>query len=67
LGEILLEVKSVYNVFRLGSTSRDGFAEEFATITRDDVYLGVLLEPGGTRLHRTLREERSDPPLFEVN
>jgi hypothetical protein len=56
LGKILLQMEAVNNVFGLGSTSRDGLAEEFATITRDHVHLRVLLEPGGTRLHRTLRQ-----------
>src|SRR5512135_212093 len=60
-------MKAVHNVFGLGSASRDGFAEEFATITRDDVHLRVLLEPGGTRLYRTFRQQRSYAPLFEID
>src|SRR5712692_10060917 len=60
-------MKAVDNVFGLGSADRGGFAEEFATITRNHVYLGVLLEPGGTCLHRTLRQQSGYPPLFEVN
>jgi len=33
-------MKAVDDVFGLGSASRGSFTEEFATITRDDVYLG---------------------------
>jgi hypothetical protein len=59
LGKILLQMEAVNNVFGLGSTRRDGFAEEFTTITRDEVSLGVLLEPSGTRLDPTLPQQRS--------
>src|SRR5258707_8752350 len=47
-GKILLKIKSIDNVFRLGSASRCGLAKELAAIARDDVHLGMVLKPGGT-------------------
>ena len=47
-GKILLKMKSIDNVFRLGSASRCGLAKELAAIARDDVHLGMVLKPGGT-------------------
>src|SRR5947209_1062467 len=67
LGEILLQMKPIDDVFGLGSASRCSLAEELAAIARDDIHLGVFLEPGGTRLHRALRQQSSYPPLFEVD
>jgi hypothetical protein len=67
LGKILLQMQAVDNAFGLRSAGGGGFAEELTTITRDHVHLGMVPKPGGTRLHRTLREPRSYPPLLEVD
>src|SRR6266516_4220183 len=66
-GEILLQMKAIDNLFGLGSPMGGCFAEDLAPITRDHLDFGMLFEPGGTRLHRTLREEISYPPMFEVH
>ena len=51
VSEILVEMKSIHNVFGLRSAGTNGLAEELATIPCDDVHLGVVLEPGGTGLY----------------
>src|SRR5512135_2179008 len=60
-------MKAVDNLFGLLSSTRSGFTEDLATITRDSLHLWMVLEPGSTRLHRTLQEQSSYPPLFEVD
>src|SRR5437588_1600600 len=66
-GKIFLPMESIHHLFGLGSACISRSTKELATITRDDLDFGVLFEPGGTRLHRTLRQESSYPPLFEVH
>src|SRR6266568_2569884 len=66
-GKIFLQMESIHNLFGLGSACIRRSTKDLATITRDDLDFGVLFEPGGTRLHRALRQQISYAPLFEVH
>src|SRR6266487_1809564 len=60
-------MEAVDNVFGARSASRCRFAEDLATIARNDVHLGMRYEPSSTRLYGTLFQQSSHPPLFEIH
>src|SRR6266487_1131082 len=60
-------MEAIDNVFGMGSASRCRFAEDLATIARNDVYLGMRYEPSGTRLYRTFWQQSSHPSTLKIH
>src|SRR5205814_2068539 len=55
-GEVLLQMKAIDNLLGLGSAIRRCFAEEFSTIARDHLNLGMRAQPRFAGLYRTIRK-----------
>src|SRR6266487_2967304 len=53
--KVFLQMESIHNLLGLGSACISRCAEDLTTITRDHLDFGMLFEPDGRSLHRTLR------------
>jgi len=59
-------VKTIDNLFGLGSAKSGSFTKDFATIARNQIDFGMVAHPCFTRFDGTLCSQLYDSLLFEV-